>query len=196
MNSVEAKVCVYCGSSRQCRPIYHEAAEQLGRILAQRGLTVVYGGGGVGSMGALAEGVLAEGGKVIGVIPRFMVDLEWGHQRLTERVVVQDMRERKRRMLEGSLAAIALPGGCGTMEELMETITLKRLGLYNGAIVLVNTHHYFQPLLEMLHHAITEKFMDARHAMMWSAVERPDEVPQAIQTSAPWDEECRKFAVL
>jgi uncharacterized protein (TIGR00730 family) len=196
MNSGYRRVCVYCGSSRQCDAAYLEAAKQLGCVLGRSGLTVVYGGGGVGSMGALADGALAEGGRVVGVIPRFMVDLEWGHSRLSERVVVKDMHERKRRMIEGSDAAIALPGGCGTMEELMEAITWKRLGLYWGAIVLVNTRDYFQPLLQMLDQSIAERFMDPRHGNMWDVVGRPEEVPEAIRAAVPWDADCRKFAAI
>ncbi len=196
MDNGERRVCVYCGSSRQCDGAYLDAARQLGRVLAEAGLTVVYGGGGVGSMGALADGALAEGGKVVGVIPGFMMELEWGHSRLTAKLVVKDMHERKRRMIEGSSAAIALPGGCGTMEELMEAITWKRLGLYSGAIVLVNTKNYFQPLLQMLEQSVVERFMDPRHRAMWAVVSRPEEVVEAIQAAAPWGADCRKFAAL
>jgi uncharacterized protein (TIGR00730 family) len=168
----------------------------LGGVLARNGFAVVYGGGKVGSMGAVAEGVLAAGGRIVGIIPEFMMDLEWNHPNLTANVVVKDMHERKRRMLQGSQAAIALPGGCGTMEELLEAITWKRLGLYCGAIVVVNTKNYFQPLLEMLEKSVTENFMDPRHQRMWAVVRQPDEVPGAIQSAAPWSADCQKFAVL
>lgn len=192
----EQKVCVYCGSSRQCDAAYQEDARELGSVLAQSGFTVVFGGGRLGSMGALAEGVLAAGGKIVGIVPEFMVDLEWSHSNLTSRVIVRDMHERKRRMLEGTAAAIGLPGGCGTMEELLEAITWKRLGLYCGAIVVVNTQNYFQPLLQMLEQCVSEKFMDPRHRKMWNVVSRAEEVPEAIRAAAPWSTEYRKFAVL
>ncbi len=121
-------VCVYCASSERSPAVYLDAAERLGGILAEQGITLVYGGGALGSMGRLAKGALAAGGKVIGVLPRFMDELEWGNRGLTELRIVEDMHERKRVMLELSDAAIALPGGCGTLEELFEAITWKRLG--------------------------------------------------------------------
>ena len=136
-------VCVYCASSRSAHPDYREAARRLGRVLAQGGVTVVYGGGAVGSMGALADGVLAAGGRIIGVLPQFMAELEWGHPGLTELQLVEDLRTRKHAMLTMSQAAIALPGGSGTLEELLEAITLKRLGLYLNPIVLINTRGFF-----------------------------------------------------
>src|ERR1700733_3599055 len=153
-------VCVYCASSRTSHPEYREAAFRLGGILASQGLEIVYGGGSRGSMGALADGALSKGGRVVGILPRFMADLEWGHQGLTELKLVEDMRTRKHLMLRGAQAAIALPGGCGTLEELLEAITLKRLGLFLGPIILVNTRGFFHPLLELLSHAVGEHFMD------------------------------------
>ena len=112
------RVCIYCASSRQCDPIYHQAAARLGRELARAGHTTVYGGGSVGSMGHLADAALAAGGRVIGVIPSFMHDLEWAHRGLSELLVVNDMHERKRLMIDSVGAVVALPGGCGTFEEL------------------------------------------------------------------------------
>src|SRR6059058_4548279 len=122
------RVCVYCASSRQTDAAYYEAAVTLGRSLAQRGVAIVYGGGAVGSMGALADAALAAGGKVIGVLPRFMYDLEWGHPRLTELRLVGDLHERKRLMIEEVDAIVALPGGSGTLEELMEAMTWRPCG--------------------------------------------------------------------
>src|SRR5712664_891093 len=139
------RVCVYCASSRQCDPIYHQAAARLGRELARAGHTTVYGGGSVGSMGHLADAALAAGGRVIGVLPRFMYDLDWGHRGLSELLIVNDLHERKRMMIEEVDAVIALPGGCGTLEELFEAITWKRLGLFTGAIVMVNTLGFYSP---------------------------------------------------
>src|SRR5499425_3530457 len=135
----ERTVCVYCASSRSSHPDYRAAARRLGEVLAGEGVGIVYGGGAVGSMGALADGALARGGRVIGILPRFMADLEWGHKGLTDLQLVEDLRTRKHMMLALSQGAIALPGGSGTLEELLEAITLKRLGLYLNPIVLVNT---------------------------------------------------------
>src|SRR3954471_13674653 len=174
-------VCVYCASSRAAHPEYREAAFRLGEVLAKEGLEIVYGGGARGSMGALADGALSKGGRVIGILPRFMADLEWGHVGLTELELVEDMRIRKHLMLTRSQAAIALPGGSGTLEELLEAITLKRLGLYLNPILLVNTREFFNPLLEVLEHAIAEHFMDERHARMWEVVARPEDVPEALR---------------
>jgi uncharacterized protein (TIGR00730 family) len=190
------KACVYCGSSGQCDRAYLDAAEQLGRVLARNNLTVVYGGGASGSMGRLADGALAEGGRVIGVIPEFMVQIEWGNPRITETIVVRDMHERKKRMIEEAGSIVALPGGSGTLDELLEAISLKRLGLYLGPIVLLDTRSFFQPLVQLLDQCITQRFMDTRHARMWTRVREPEEVPQAIAAAEPWSEDCRKFAAL
>src|SRR5438128_8197164 len=166
------RVCVYCASSRQSDAAYFEAAASLGRSLAECGGTIVDGGGAVGSMGALADAALGAGGKVVGVLPRFMYDLEWGHPRLTELRLVGDVHERKRLMIEEVDAIIALPGGSGTLEELLEAITWKRLGLYVNPIVLVNVRGFFDALVTLFDRAITEHFMDARHRLMWSMVEQ------------------------
>ncbi len=189
-------VCVYCASSRTSHPDYRDAARRLGTVLAQGGITVVYGGGAVGSMGALADGVLAAGGRVIGVLPQFMADLEWGHPGLTELQLVEDLRTRKHVMLTLSQAAIALPGGSGTLEELLEAITLKRLGLYLNPIVLVNTRGFFDPLTELLQHAVDEHFMDVRHLKMWQLVEAPEEVPAALASAPAWSADARAFAAV
>jgi uncharacterized protein (TIGR00730 family) len=189
-------VCVYCASSRTSHPEYREAAFRLGVVLAEQDLGVVYGGGARGSMGALADGALSKGGRVVGILPRFMADLEWGHPGLTELELVEDMRTRKHIMLTRSQAAIALPGGSGTLEELLEAITLKRLGLYLNPILLVNTRGFFNPLLELFAHAIEENFMDERHARMWEVVAQPEEVPEALNRAAAWGADARSFAAL
>jgi uncharacterized protein (TIGR00730 family) len=193
---IERAVCVYCASSRQSHPDYRTAAYRLGEVLASAGIGIIYGGGAVGSMGALADGALARGGRVTGILPRFMADLEWGHQRLTELQVVEDLRTRKHMMLTLSQAAIALPGGSGTLEELLEAITLKRLGLYLNPILLVNTRGFFTPLLTLLEQAVAERFMDQRHLGMWQVVATPEEVPEALATAPAWSEEARGFAAL
>lgn len=191
-----SRVCVYCASSQHAAPEYAASATELGRLIAENGTTLVYGGGAVGSMGALADGALAAGGKVIGVLPHFMDEVEWGHTRLTELQLVPDMHERKRAMLEGVDAAVALPGGCGTLEELLEAITWKRLALFTGPIVLVNTRGYFDPLLAVLHQCVEERFMNERHRQMWTVVDRVDQVLDAIREAPPWDEDARRFAAV
>lgn len=195
MNTQRA-VCVYCASSRTSHPQYRQAAFRLGEVLAERGLEIVYGGGARGSMGALADGALGRGGRVVGILPRFMADLEWGHPGLSELALVEDMRVRKHTMLTRSDAAIALPGGSGTLEELLEAITLKRLGLYLNPIVLVNTRDFFDPLLHLLNRAIEERFMDERHGRMWEVVAQPEEVPEALARAAIWGADAREFAAV
>jgi len=188
------RVCVYCGSSRQCDPVYLDAAERLGRELARNGVTIIYGGGAVGLMGALAEGALAEGGKVIGIIPGFMNELDWGHKGITELRVVRDIHERKRLMIQDANAVVALPGGSGTLDELLEAISLKRLALFLGPIVVLNTRSYFDDLLLALERCVSERFMDPRHKSMWSVVNDPAEVLPAIHSAPPWDSKSLNFA--
>jgi uncharacterized protein (TIGR00730 family) len=193
---MEKTICVYCASSRLCDAVYHDAARRVGEVLVDAGFRLVYGGGASGSMGAVADGALARGGRVRGILPRFMMDLEWGHPKLTELRIVEDLRIRKHLMLSESHGVVALPGGCGTLEELFEALTLKRLGLYVHPIVLLNTRNYFAPLLEMLEHAVAEHFMGPRHREMWQVVNEPDEIPRALATAPPWSEDAREFAAV
>ena len=189
-------VCVYCSSSNRASNVYLDAAARLGRILAENGITIVYGGSSLGSMGRLAAAGLEAGGKVIGVLPRFMDELEWGHRALTELRVVDDMHERKRVMLELSGAAIALPGGCGTLEELLEAITWKRLGLYFGPVVLVNVNGFFDPCIALLNRCVDEHFMDEKHRTMWSVAEDPESVMETLRSAGEWSRDARDFAAL
>jgi len=145
-------------------------------------------------MGALAAGALAEGGKVIGIIPRFMNELEWGHKGITELRVVGDLHERKRLMIQDAHAVVALPGGSGTFDELLEAVSLKRLALFLGPIVVLNTRSYFDDLLRALERCVSERFMDPRHQSMWSVVNEPGEVLPAIHSAPPWDSSSRDFA--
>ena len=189
-------VCVYCASSNRSAAIYLDAAARLGRILAENGITIVYGGSRLGSMGRLAAAALEAGGKVIGVLPRFMDDLEWGHGALSELRIVADMHERKRVMLELSGAAIALPGGCGTLEELFEAITWKRLGLYFGPVVVVNVGGFFDPCIELLNRCVDERFMDEKHRAMWSVASDPESVMETLRRAGEWRKDARDFAAL
>jgi hypothetical protein len=190
------RICVYCASSHHCDPLFHDAARNLGRILAEAGCTVVYGGGGIGSMGALADGALAAGGEVVGIIPRFMTEVEWQHPGLARLEVVEDMRERKHRLLTGSDAVIALPGGCGTLEELFEAITLKRLGLYFNPILLVNTKNFYTPLMGFMDDVVRERFLNPEHATMWQLVDTENDVLDAIRNTPPWPRDARNFAAV
>lgn len=190
------RVCVYCASSEHCDRVYHEAAHALGRTLAAAGCTVVYGGGAVGLMGSLANGALEAGGAVVGIIPRFMTEVEWQHPGIANLEVVEDMRERKHRLLTGSDAVVALPGGCGTLEELFEAMTLKRLGLYFNPIVLLDTNGFYTPLAGFLDRMIEQRFMNPEHRGLWTMVERVDEVLPAIRDTPRWSEDARDYAVV
>ena len=191
-----SKVCVYCSSSTQAHEAYLDAAERLGRILARNSITIVYGAGGVGSMGRLAEGALSEGGTVVGIIPRFMQDLEWYHRGISELRLVEDLHERKRALIDGADAVVALPGGSGTLDELLEAISLKRLGTFLGPIVMVNTRGFFDPCIELLERCIGERFMDPRHRAMWQVVDEPQQVPDALRTAPQWSADALGFAAI
>lgn len=190
------RISVYAASSAQVRPVFAEAARDLGRILAGAGHTIVYGGGGVGLMGAVADGAIEAGGEVIGIIPRFMTEVEWQHPGIARLDVVEDMRERKHRLLTGSDAVVALPGGCGTVEELVEAITLKRLGLYFKPIVLVNLDGYWDLFQRFMLHTIEERMMNPAHASMWSLVDRVEDVLPRIDATPDWPDDARRFAAV
>jgi uncharacterized protein (TIGR00730 family) len=190
------RICVYAASSGHCDPAYHAAARELGGRLAAEGCTLVYGGGSSGSMGAVADGALAAGGEVIGILPRFMADLEWGHPGLTRLELVEDMRERKHRLLTGSDAVVALPGGCGTLEELFEAITLKRLGLYFNPILLLDTRGFYRPLVDFMQQVIDARFMNPEHAAMWQLIASPADALPTIRATPRWREDARELAVV
>jgi uncharacterized protein (TIGR00730 family) len=190
------KVCIFCASSRKSDSVYFDAAKRLGKELAKNKSTIIYGGGAVGLMGAIADSALSEGGKVIGILPKFMQELEWGHKNLTELHLVLDLHERKKKLIDGVDAVIALPGGCGTFEELFEAITLKRLAIYLNPIIILNTNHFYDPLIELLESSINQNFMDERHRHIWSVVHEPEEVIPAIINAPKWADEAIKFAAL
>ena len=190
------RICVYAASSSQAHAEFSAAAFALGEALAINGHSLVYGGGSQGLMGAVADGALAHGGEVIGILPKFMADLEWGHPGLTELCLVEDMRERKHQLLTDSDAVVALPGGCGTLEELFEAITLKRLGIYFSPIILLNTRDYYTPLQTFMQQVIDEKFMNAEHHAMWSLVDSVQEVLPKILSTPKWREDARAYAVV
>jgi len=188
------RVLVFCASSQACDPRYHAAAAELGTAIGRSGRTLIYGGGHKGSMGALADAALAEGGHVVGILPHFMEELEWAHSGLSRLETVVDMQERKRRMAASSDGVVALPGGSGTLEEVFEVITAKRLGLYFGPIVFLNQEGFFDPCLEMLGRCVARGFMDERHLGIWQAVDRVDAVLPALDGAAAWPADARKFA--
>jgi len=161
-------LCVYCGSQSGQHPIYNETARAFGLELARRGIALVYGGGKVGLMGTVANATLAGGGKVIGVIPRQLVDREVAHPGLTELVVVDTMHQRKTRMYELSDAFVALPGGFGTMDEMFEMLTWAQLGLHRYPCAFLDTHGYYGHLRSMMNHMVAEGFVaPGRRDSVW-----------------------------
>lgn len=195
MNKITS-VCVYSASSTKIDPVYFDAAHELGTLLGRQRIRLVNGAGNMGLMSAVADAVLAAGGEVTGVIPRFMVEQGWHHTGLTELREVESMHERKKMMADLSDAVIALPGGCGTLEELLEVITWKQLGLYFNPVVILNTKGYFDPLLDMLHRAVDENFMRQQHGAIWHVARTPQEAVELIHTTPLWDASIRKFAAI
>ncbi len=159
-------ICVYCGSADGLKKEYYDAAYHLGQLLANQNITLVYGAGKTGLMGAVANGVLDNNGKVIGVVPKLLNEPQLIHSNLTELVVLPDIHQRKARMSELADAFIALPGGFGTFDELFETLTWAQIGIHQKPIGLLNVNHYFEPLLSVVEHALNENFIYAEHKVL------------------------------
>ena len=172
---IKGNVCVFCASSADIDERYLLAARELGQRLAEGGWRCVNGGGAVGLMGAVTDGTLDAGGEVTGVIPKFMVDNGWCYDRLEDVIITPDMHQRKQMMSEMADAVIALPGGVGTFEELLETLTWRQLGLVKVPVIILNTLGYYDALLTMLDHAINEGFMKSSHAALWQVASTPAE---------------------
>lgn len=167
---VRRRVCVFAASSARIPEPYKKAAHDLGRRLAASGARVVFGGGSHGCMGALADGALDVGGHVVGIMPVFMREREWAHPGVTDWVWTEDLSERQREMLRGTDALVTLPGGCGTLEEVAEVLTLKRLGLFHGQVILLNQDGFWDPLVAWLERCIDEGFMEPAHRHLWIVV--------------------------
>ena len=195
MNQIHS-VCVYSASSTKIASVYFEAAEKLGSLLAKQHIRLINGAGSIGLMRSVADAVLENGGEVTGVIPHVMVEQNWHHTGLTELIEVTSMHERKQKMANLSDGIIALPGGCGTLEELLEIITWKQLGLYLNPIIILNVNGFFDPLLEMLERAIEENFMRRQHGDIWKVARTPEEAVELLQTTPVWDASIRKFAAI
>jgi uncharacterized protein (TIGR00730 family) len=178
-------VCVFCGSSPGARPAYTEATEELATLLAAEGIGVVYGGGGVGLMGKLADAVLAHGGEITGVIPRALVDREIGHRQVEDMRVVDSMHERKALMAELADAFVALPGGIGTLEELVEVFTWSQLGLHRKPCGLLDVEGYYQRLADFLDHAVQERFLLEQHRATLMAESDPGALLERLRAYRP-----------
>lgn len=188
------RICVNCASSKKINEVYFKAARKLANIFVDNHIEIVFGGGSEGLMGELADTVIERGGKIVGIMPHFMREVEWGHKGVKEFHYTDTMHERKKLMLENIDALVALPGGSGTLEELLEAVTLKRLGKFTKPIIIVNTNNYYDPLKEMLEKCIRENFMADKHRDMWQFVDEPEEVLTAIDNSASWTKDSIHFA--
>jgi len=179
------RLCVFCGSSTGNRPSYRAAAEQLGAMMVERGIDLVYGGGNIGLMGVLADTVLARGGRVIGVIPESLMAKEVGHTGLTELRIVNSMHERKALMSDLSDGFIALPGGFGTFEEFCEVVTWSQLGLQSKACGLLNVESYYAPLLELIDRAVREGFLREENRQLVLDDEDPQRLLEKMSKFRP-----------
>ncbi|SES21699.1 hypothetical protein SAMN04487944_12424 [Gracilibacillus ureilyticus] len=166
-------IAVYCGSSLGNSEVYKKGAVELGKELAKRNITLIYGGSSVGLMGVIADTVLEAGGEVIGVIPTVLSDKEIAHQKLTQLYTVSTMHERKAKMAELADGFIAMPGGAGTLEELFEIITWGQIGIHNKPIGLLNIHNYYKPLSHLLDHMVTEGFLKEQFRNLAIFQEKP-----------------------
>ena len=189
-------IAVYCASSTRIRKSFFDAAEAVGRLLASRGVGIVTGAGNLGLMNTVENAALEAGGRVVGVIPEFMVREGWHHTGLSVLIVTADMHERKQAIANITDGCIALPGGCGTLEELLEVITWKQLGLYLNPIVILNLDGYYDALLAQLQTAVDEHFMRDIHADIWRVATTPDEAVEMVLTTPKWDGSIRKFAAI
>lgn len=189
-------VCVYCASSTQIDEKYFRAAEELGTLIAQHGLRLITGAGKLGLMNTVQDAALAAGGEAVGVIPTFMVREGWHHEGLTQLIETASMHERKQTMANLSDGVIALPGGCGTMEELLEIITWKQLGLYLNPIIILNIDGFYDHLLAQLSKAVEDNFMRSIHADIWRVATTPEEAIELLLSTPTWDKSVRKFAAI
>ncbi|WP_062229025.1 LOG family protein [Aureimonas frigidaquae] len=183
-------ICVYCGSSAGRVPSYLDAGTALGTAMGEAGIRLVYGGGTRGIMGAVSEGVIAAGGQVTGIIPRFLIDMEATEselKRLDELIVTSDMHERKHAMFERSDAFVALPGGIGTLEELVEIMTWGQLGRHRKPIVIANIDGFWNPLAKLIDHMSAEGFIHTSHQVRPLVIDRVEDIIPAIQAAAAHD---------
>lgn len=177
-------VCVFCGSSERVSAAHRDSARRLGALLAERHVRLVYGGGRVGLMGVLADATLVAGGEVVGVIPRFLVDLEVAHTGLSELRIVESMHERKAAMAELADGFVALPGGFGTLEETIEVITWRQLGLHEKPIVLVSQDGFWDPLARLIDRFVEQGFAHAEQRRSFTTVARVEDAIEALAANA------------
>ncbi|MBP8790971.1 MAG: TIGR00730 family Rossman fold protein [Breznakibacter sp.] len=180
------RVCVFCASSQQVPQYFFDDTISLAQHLVENGYGIQYGGGAMGLMGALADEVIRLNGKITGIIPHFMVEVEWEHKGVQEMVYVNTMAERKTLLAGNVDAVVALPGGTGTFEELFEVLSNKKLGIFTKPIILVNTNGFFNPFIELMNSMADHRFLRPEHLKMFTTVDSPSQVVQAIEESPSW----------
>jgi uncharacterized protein (TIGR00730 family) len=190
------RICVYCASSNKTPEKYLEHGRAFARILAEKKIDLVFGGSRTGLMGVMANEMIKLGGRTIGIMPRFMQEVEWHHAEITEMITTETMAERKEAMIHEVDAVVTFPGGCGTMEEFMETLSLKRLGLFRKPMIVLNSYGFYNPLIELMDAMLNDHFLGPRHREMWTVVDNPSEILPAIAANTGWDPEARSFALV
>lgn len=193
---IHNRICVYCASSNKTPEKYLEHGREFARILAANGIDLVFGGSRSGLMGVMADEMMKHGGRTIGIMPRFMQEVEWHHEELTEMITTDTMAERKEAMIREVDAVVTFPGGCGTMEEFMETLSLKRLGLFPKPMIVLNSYGFYNPLIDLLEAMLDNHFLGPKHREMWTIVSTPAEILPAVAANAGWDPEARSFALV
>jgi uncharacterized protein (TIGR00730 family) len=180
MSAPAFRLAVYCGSRNGITPAHKQAAHDLGHWIGSRSGELVYGGGGFGLMGILANATLSSGGRVVGIIPQSMVEREWAHQEVSELVIVQSMHERKAAMIERSDAILAISGGIGTLDEFFEAWTWRQLGYHTKPVGLLNINGYFDHLLAFLQHSVREDFLGQSHMDMLHTAEKIEDITRQL----------------
>lgn len=180
------RVCIFASSSSRINSKYADAAIELGVLLSRAGTEVVFGGGGIGLMGKIADTIIENNGTITGVIPSFMKDQGWDHSHVNEMIITSDMGERKKQMFAMADAIVALPGGVGTLEELTEAITLKQLGLFRGPVIILNTLNFYKSLTDFFEHMVSENFLRNEHKAIWEIAATPEEVMTLLAKKDNW----------
>jgi len=189
-------VTIYCASSHKVDKKYFTLAKEVAEVLCQHQVAIRYGGGAVGLMGQVADTTLQKGGQITGIIPAFMMTVEWNHSLVEEMIVVADMAERKRLFMQNTDAFIVLPGGTGTLEEVTEVLTLKRLGKFTKPIVFMNLDEFYTPLLNFFDTLIDEKFLRPEHRAMWSECNHTNQLMETLHNAPKWDANAISFAAI
>lgn len=190
------RICVYCASSNKTPEIYLDHGRAFARILAENHIDLVNGGSRTGLMGVMSNEMLRHGGRTIGIMPKFMQEVEWHHEELSEMITTETMAQRKEALIHEVDAVVTFPGGCGTMEEFMETLSLKRLGVFTKPMIILNSFGFYNPLIDLLDAMLRDHFLGPRHREMWTIVNTPAEILPAIAANSEWDPDARSFALV